>query len=225
MYSEIMRIRPEDINLELVETSNEGQLMPPLSNDIVIKEIALQLIFSRELDVEKFSILTAISKGWHSNLNKLAGYYYKLYKEKKFFENNTLSAEETIEYIKENNFSIADLTKFKDLSQDLIEKLFQNYSNVHHLMINSDKIVRLPEECKELKTLDCSDCTCLTSLPAEWVALTSLNCSGCTGLTSLPAEFVALTYLDCSWCTGLAALPVNMPASALVTKTGCPALI
>ena len=204
MYSEIMRIRPEDINLELVETSNEGQLMPPLSNDIVIKEIALQLIFSRQLDVENFSTLTAISKGWHSNLNKLAGYYYKLYKEKKFFENNTLSAEETIEYIKENNFSIADLTKFKDLSQDLIEKLFQNYSNVHHLMINSDKIVTLPEECNKLKTL---------------------NCSYCTGLTALPAELVALTYLNCSYCTVLAALPVNMAASALVIKSGCPALI
>ena len=134
------------------------------------------------------------------------------------------SSLEAITYIKEQGYVVADLRQFSDVTDEIIEKLFENYSNLYHLSVARDRIKKLPAACSQLLTLDCRRCDALTALPDDMASLTTLDCSGCPALTALPAGMASLTTLYCCGCKALTALPTGMASLTTLDCNGCDAL-
>lgn len=69
------------------------------------------------------------------------------------------SIEEAIELIIENKLQVANLIAFRDLTNEMLDRLFTANPHLKHLFINPSThcINRLPENCANLETFSCLD--------------------------------------------------------------------
>ncbi len=163
-----------------------------------------------------------VSKGWNSLVNdQKNGWgidHNKLWAESQKVQ-NCKDAEQAIDLIIKDKLSVADLSKFPDLTDDHLDKLFKEGLNIDHLMIFSPLITKLPAACSRLQTLHCPNCELLTALP-DLPNVTQLNCSFCPLLTALPAQLPNLTKLYCNDCPLITALP-DLPKVTELNCFGC----
>lgn len=132
-------------------------------------------------------------------------------------------AEEAVEYIIEKNLQIANLRHLSDLTNEILEKLFDNCSNLKHLIISSSRITKLPSNCNNLESLGIYYSPNLTSLPDCLTQLTLLTCRG-SALTFLPDCLTQLTILDCSGSYALNSLPNCLTQLRDLNISSCPNL-
>ncbi len=165
-----------------------------------------------------------VSKGWNSLVNdQKNGWgidHNKLWAESQKVQ-NCKDAEQAIDLIIKDKLSVADLSKFPDLTDDHLDKLFKEGLNIDHLMIFSPLITKLPAACSRLQTLHCPNCELLTALP-DLPNVTQLNCSFCPLLTALPAQLPNLTKLYCNDCPLITALPAQLPNLTKLYCNDCP---
>lgn len=153
------------------------------------------------------------------------------------------TAQQAIEHIIAQGFRVANLSSFPDLTDELLEELFDRHAGIDHLILNAENLSRLPEGCWRLQTLHlshqdakaneklrslptmpwlkeliCCDYTSLESLP-YLPSLTTLICCNCTKLSSIDA-MPELKSLCCSGCSNLQYIAA-MPKLAILECNGC----
>lgn len=158
------------------------------------------LLVSKQWTLQWNSAVDSAKSSWKIEHNKLR-------EQEKFLNENCSDAKEAVEFAIEHQLSVVNLKLFFDLTDDLLELLFEKCPNLDHLMIRSENITKLPDACSRLKTLDCCGCPSLRMLPAIMPLLTDLNCSHCPSLKKLPADMFLLKTLNCKWCIALESLP------------------
>lgn len=217
-----------DATIENQQVYTEN-LLPPLNKDSIdhiLKFLWNQNHWKNVQSSVNILPLALTSKSWASYLSQLSSQdlakQIKLEAQASTLKKasfpkllNCHTARKAVDYIIANNFTVANLEEFPDLTEDLLEELMIRAPQVVHLAIKSPLVKQLPASCERLQTLICRD-SGIEKLPASMPHLSWLDCSECA-IATVPS-YPNLLRLYCYSCSNLQSITSGM---ALLQELYC----